>query len=260
MTRPLFTRQGELALRELSRRRAALVFDLDGTLAPIVRRPSDAQVPPATAARLRSLSGCWPIAVVTGRSVDDAAARLGFDPAGLYGNHGAQRRGALLRAGSMRFERALDAVRARLRAHAVELRSRGIEVEDKGLSLALHYRAAPDPEQAQACLRATLGPDTAGLRVEDGHCVVNLMAADAPDKGDAVREVLDGWGLDCALVVGDDGNDEPAFAAAPPGSVSVRVGATGPATAARFTLERQAQIDDLLDLLLCLRPATSRPT
>lgn len=247
-------------MRGLAGRRSALVFDLDGTLAPIVCRPDDARVPASTAARLRSLSGRWPIAVLTGRSANDAKQRLGFEPRALFGNHGAERHGAAAR----HCGRALEPVRAALANRAAELRHLGIDVEDKGLSLALHYQQSPDPAAARvgldALLHSLLHSQRPGLRIEDGHCVVNLMPANAPDKGDALRCLLDEWALDCALVLGDDSNDEPAFAAAPPGSVSVRIGAAGRPTAAQYRLEHQNEVNALLDLLLRLRPSTPVPT
>lgn len=262
MTQPLLTRQGLRALRGLAGRRSALLFDLDGTLAPIVLRPEDARVPASTAVRLRSLSKLWPIAVLTGRSVDDARDRLGFEPHGLFGNHGAERHGSAGGSGalSLKLARALDPLRAGLAERATELHRLVIDVEDKGLSLALHYRRSPNPAASRALLNEALQPHGHALRVEDGHCVVNAMAADAPHKGDALRELLDGWALDCALVLGDDRNDEPAFAAAPAGSVGVYIGAAARPTAAQFRLDAQTQVDCVLDLLLRFRRAEIKLT
>ena len=251
--RPLFSAGGLQALGYLSPGKCALVFDLDGTLAPLVARREDAQVPAATAARLHRLSRSWSIAVITGRSASDAAVRLGFEPKCLIGNHGAERWG-LSRAtdNSRALQRALDPVREQLRLATADLQMRGVQVEDKGLSLALHYRQSSDPAAAVAALRELLMVQSAGVRVAHGHCVVNITALNAPDKGDAVRAVLDEWGLDRALVVGDDTNDEPAFVKAPSGSVTVRIGPMETLTAAHYGLEYQSEIDRLLDVMLGL--------
>ena len=244
--------QGLPAVRGLAGRRSALVFDLDVALAPIVLNRGDARVPASTAMRLRSLSARWPIAVLTGRSVQDAKKRLGFEPHALFGNHGAERHGSVAR----HCGRTLDPVRAALANRAAEIQQIGIELEDKGLSLALHYRRSLDPEAACVALDELLHSHRPGLRIEQGHCVVNLMPANAPDKGDALRSLLDEWSLECALVVGDDSNDEPAFVVAPAGSVSVRIGPATRPTTAQFGLELQTEVDALLDLLLRCRPAT----
>lgn len=251
--RRLLCAQGVQALRRLARGRSALVFDLDGTLAPLVARREDAYVPAATAFRLHKLSRSWPIAVVTGRSASDAAERLGFEPRCLIGNHGAERWRPVAVRSSLVLQRALDPVRERLRLSADNLQSCGIEVEDKGLSLALHYRRSSDPLTAIATVIELLLVQSAGVRISHGHYVVNITPLDAPDKGDAVSAVLDEWGLDRALVVGDDSNDEPAFLKATPGSVTVRIGPMETPTAAHFALEFQHEMDHLLDVMLDLR-------
>ena len=252
--RRLFSARGLQALGQLSPRKCALVFDLDGTLAPLVARREDAQVPAATAARLQRLGRSWPIAVITGRSASDAAVRLGFEPRCLIGNHGAERWGAPSATdNSHALRRALDPVRKQLQLADGDLQTCEVEVEDKGLSLALHYRQSSDPAAAVATLRKLLSAQPAGVRISHGHCVVNITALNAPDKGAAVRAVLGEWGLNCALVVGDDSNDEPAFLKAPPGSVTVRIGPIETLTAAQFGLEFQSEIDQLLDVMLGLR-------
>ena len=144
-------------------------------------------------------------------------------------------------------------MRERLRLAAGDLQTCGIEVEDKGLSIALHYRRSNDPVAAVATARELLMVHSAGVCLAYGHFVVNITPLDAPDKGDAVRAVLDEWGLNGALVVGDDSNDEPAFLKATPDSVTVRIGPMETPTAAHFALEFQHEMDQLLDVILGLR-------
>lgn len=78
MMRHLFSPAGRSALAALMRRRALLGFDFDGTLAPIVARPHDARIPRAVAAQLARLVQLLPVAIVTGRALDDVYGRLGF--------------------------------------------------------------------------------------------------------------------------------------------------------------------------------------
>ena len=246
----LFSDEGLAELRSLAADRTLLAFDLDGTLAPIVNDPAHARVAVGTAARLRSLQAHWPIAVLTGRELTDAAPRLGFRPHFLFGNHGAQRPGQP-NTGSM--NTALDAWRRLLRANKAALHEQGIDVEDKGLSLALHFRKAKDHCAVRVwldSLAATLEPT---VRATHGHCVLNITPANAADKGDALLNAMHACGARTCVVVGDDTNDEPAFAKAPRTSVTVRIGPESMPTCARFSLRSQESVDSLLETLEQLR-------
>lgn len=247
----LFSPAGRAGLAALAAGRSLLAFDLDGTLAPLVARPADARVGSETAARLCTLATRWPVAVLTGREIADAAPRLGFQPHYLFGNHGAQRPGDSARG---RRHECLDECRVRLAAEFDTLRARGIDVEDKGLSLALHYRGAADLQAARAWLDAFVATLEPALAATHGHCVLNLAPLGAADKGDALLDILHHCGAAASLVIGDDTNDEPAFARAPPSSVSVRIAPAGTPTCARFGLPHQGHVNALLDLLLTLRP------
>jgi len=135
--------EGDAALQQLMTRCPLLAFDLDGTLAPIVSRPGDARVPQALAHRLARLARLRPVVVVTGRRVADARGRLGFEPAALIGSHGAEDEQD--QAASARFRAVLDPLRDHLQHQRQSLESAGVQVEDKGQSIALHYRLAADP-------------------------------------------------------------------------------------------------------------------
>lgn len=246
----VFSRRGASALTRLSAARSILVFDLDGTLAPIVAHRDDARVPPLLASRMHALTRVWPVAVITGRAPADARARLGFEPQHLYGNHGAQRAGHAM---CTNLAARLAPLRQQLCERVADLASLGIEVEDKGLSLALHYRAAPDPAAARCWLDAFAASLPADVIAGTGHCVMNLTLSDAPNKGDALLQVMRDEAATSALVIGDDANDEPAFANAPDGSVCVRIGAADTPTLAGFRLEAQPQVSVLLAMLLALR-------
>ena len=246
----LFSATGVRALRRLAHSRSMLAFDLDGTLAPIVEHPADASVPRRTAAMLRTLARMWPLAVITGRAAEDACGRLHFVPGYLFGNHGAEPSRLAM---SELLRRALDPCRDHLQRYACELRGRCIEVEDKGLSLALHHRHAVDPRTACGWLESLVASFDAGVQTSRGHAVLNITPAGAPDKGDALLDAMRACGALQTLMVGDDTNDEPAFAAAPAGSVSVRIGPLGTATLAQFRLGCQSQMDRLLSQLLRLR-------
>ncbi len=243
MRRSLWTPQGRVALALLQPGQSLLAFDFDGTLARLVDDPDQVRVPTPWLAWLRILARRWPVAVLSGRALADLQGRLRFEPRFLVGNHGAETHDS---ADHGVLSAALDPARQTLRQQAGRLAALGVTVEDKSLSLALHYRRAADPDAARRALQRLL-PHDARVRVEPGHRVLNLLPAAAPDKGDALRAAMASCGATRALVVGDDANDEAAFAKAPSGSVTVRIGPRGALPSeARFGLASQAGVGRLL--------------
>ena len=248
--RPLLGQQGLAALTTLVRSPALFAFDFDGTLAPIRPRPDDVQVSATIALRLDKLARVRPVAIVTGRRIADVRERLGFVPSWIVGNHGAEDDGDPDAAA--RAHDALDALRERLRARAQGLSGAGVAIEDKGQSLALHFRTAPDREAASALIEDVLAGFTASLHVFGGKLVYNAVAADAPDKAVAVQRLIARAGVQTAFFAGDDVNDEPVFAAAQPGWVTVRIGCERRASAARFCIDGPHEMAGVLDRILTL--------
>lgn len=240
--------EGEAALSSLMAQRPLLAFDFDGTLAPIVARPGDARLSRAVATRLAALAERLPVAIVSGRALADLQDRLGFTPTYLIGNHGAE--DAADPAGSAAWTAALEPLRTQLARQRAALESVGVTVEDKGPSLALHYRLAPDRAPAQQAIQRLLDSAAPGLKVFGGKCVVNVTAADCPDKAAAVLSLVARSGCDCALFAGDDVNDEPVFIHAPAHWLTLRVGRDDASSRARYFLDSPAEMAMLLERLL----------
>ncbi|MBL8308489.1 MAG: trehalose-phosphatase [Rubrivivax sp.] len=246
----LFSPEGEAALAALLQQRPLLAFDFDGTLTPIVARPGDARLAPGVSARLAALAALLPVAIVSGRSVEDVRGRLGFVPQFIVGNHGAEEAGPP--AAATGHAGALSPLRARLIEARSALAAAGVTVEDKGHSVALHYRLSRHRELAQRVIGEVLAGLDETLRVFGGKLVVNVVARLAPDKADAVRALVQRCGAQAALFVGDDVNDEPVFASAPPHWLTVRVGRDDPRSKARWFLDSQREVALLLERLLTL--------
>jgi trehalose 6-phosphate phosphatase len=184
--------------------------------------------------------------VISGRARADVAARLPRVPLfAVVGNHGAEAgHGPLDRTRRVRILRWRSLLQDALCG------VRGVEIEDKRFSLAVHYRAAPARAVAQhAVLHAAAALD--GVRVFGGRAVVNLVPDDAPDKGTALAELVERSGAPHALYLGDDRTDESVFRSAA-ASVAVRVGRTD-RSAASFYVPGQGAVDDLLRALLDAR-------
>jgi trehalose 6-phosphate phosphatase len=253
----LFTTEGLAALSRILRQRPLLAFDFDGTLAPIVARPEDARISLAVANRLEMLGTRLPVAIVTGRSVDDVRGRLRFAPHYIVGNHGAED-GIDIEGAAARV-RKLDQIRKVLDDHCAELGAVGVVIEDKGQSIALHYRLSRQRDLAVELIHRLLATPDASLHVFPGKMVVNIAPLDAPDKALAVHGLLARCGASCALFAGDDVNDEPVFVAAPPTWLTVRVGHNDPASRARFFLDGPSEMPMLLDRMLKLLPSRGAP-
>ena len=246
--RRLFSAEGDAALVAAMARRPLLAFDFDGTLAPIVARPDDARVPAAVEHRLERLGRALPLAIVSGRRVDDVRSRMSFTPRYIVGSHGAEDPW-LPAAGSPGL---LDAMRDRLQAQAESLREAGVLVEDKQHSIALHYRLSRQPARAVELLTGLAGALPAGLRAFGGKLVMNIVADGAADKATAVTRLLARSGASAAIFLGDDVNDEPVFARAEPDWLTVKVGSDDPASLAMYYVEDLGEVAALLERMLSL--------
>lgn len=246
--RDLLSPAGRATLRGLRRTGTLLVFDFDGTIAPIVRDRTRARLGARTGALLRELAGRHPVAVLSGRSLSDLEQRLaGIPVRWLIGGHGAEWPGEPPPAGLARRVAGWRRALAR-RLAGVE----GIDVEDKALSLSIHWRASRHPAAAAAAVERSVAGLT-GAALVAGKRVLNVVPADAPDKGAALERLAEESGCARLLFAGDDVTDESGFAArlhVP--AVMVRVG-RAPGSSARWFVRRRADVDRLIAAVL--RPA-----
>jgi len=214
----------------------ALFLDLDGTLAPIAARPQDVRPDPRRTDILERLAPGLGgrLAVVTGRTLADADRILEHRVPAVAAVHGLIRRdGEGVLHAKRPHPRLAEAVEA-LRAFAAC--DSGLIVEDKGLSVALHFRLAPRRAEAARACAHRLAAET-GLKVQDGAMVEELRTP-GPTKADSVRAFMAEPPFRGATPVflGDDATDEDGFAAAQAlGGAGILVGAPRP-TLARFRL------------------------
>lgn len=230
-------------------RRLALFLDLDGTLAPIMPRPDDVGPNPRRArllARLRRMLDDR-VAVISGRDLQNLDYILGGGVTAIGAVHGLVRRAADGQVITRDPHPGLIDARRIL----VELAhcERGLLFEDKGLSVALHYRNAPGCAEAVIEAGERLSQAT-GLVLQLGDMVVELRTPGA-DKGAAVAAFLrEAPFLGATPVfIGDDLTDEDGFAAVTRlGGFGVLVGHRRP-TEARYTLENTEAVFEWLETL-----------
>ena len=220
----------------------AFFLDLDGTLLEIAETPEAVDPGPVEVDLLKRLSGAadGAVALISGRSlgrIDELFKPLVLPAAG---QHGVERRDARGKRHRYRF-----AV-SRLRPAAGGIRDfaaqhRGLVFEDKGASVALHYRLAPKlAAAAQAAVREAAEPLGESVEVQNGKMVVELKPAGC-DKGKAIGEFMcePPFSGRIPVFIGDDVTDEYGFRMVNRlGGHSVKVG-EGP-SAARWRLENPA--------------------
>jgi trehalose 6-phosphate phosphatase len=198
--------------------RAAIFCDIDGVLAPIVRRAEDAQVRPETPRLLGRLAGSYAsVACISGRSAADARRLVGVGRIAYAGSHGAE----ILEpgAGQARVDPDFQSWEERVRRFAKEqdtpvLRRLRVRIEDKGPIAAFHWRGVPDEETALRHVEAIAREaEEAALSTHWGRKVLELRPPVPFDKGRAVRELVDLARPRVALFGGDDTTDLDAFEA-----------------------------------------------
>lgn len=197
---------------------SALLFDIDGVLAPIVPNAADARVPDDVLSLLTRLSGTYLlVGAISGRALADVDRMVPVPGIARGGNHGLEvaepgREAHMVpeAAGPVRvlrdFVEALD---------PAALHANGAWMEDKGASVSLHYREAPDPAAAGRWLRAQVLPRAtdAGLRTRDGKMILELIPDVDVHKGTALRALVTAAGARRVLYVGDDHTDADAWRA-----------------------------------------------
>jgi trehalose 6-phosphate phosphatase len=195
-------------------RKCAILLDIDGTILDLAPSPQQVWVPPGlrrTLARLDGLTG-GAVALVSGRSLADID--LIFSPLQLaaIGGHGAELRPVadgepIMRAGP------LSAALKRKLASVTEI-GPGILAENKGYSLTIHYRLAPDKaDEVRAAVEAICAAAPPGsVEILPGKLVVEIKPAGI-NKADAVCELMGfrPFADRNPIFIGDDVTDEPVF-------------------------------------------------
>jgi trehalose 6-phosphate phosphatase len=198
--------------------RAGLLFDVDGTLAPIVARPEEARVPDQSRELLRALADRYAlVACISGRPALEARRIVGLEELTYSGNHGFE----LLRPGDdePRPDPSLDghdddAGRFVAGLDLAALERAGIRTEDKGAIVALHWRGAENEGEAEALAREIASEaEWQGLVVHQGRKVLELRPNVPINKGIAVAALVPARPIDAALYAGDDRTDVDAFTA-----------------------------------------------
>ena len=232
-----------------------LLLDFDGTLSDIAPRPEDATLRPGNADLLESLNrkpGST-VGILSGRSLDDVRRRVSVPGLVYGGNHGLEIAGPHLQyrhphaaAAIAQFAELAALLDASLAAIP------GARVENKTLTLTVHYRQTPAEHHAQvgAIVDDVARPAIAAgrVRLAAAKAAIELRPSIDWNKGRALELIRSRLAPDAfPIYIGDDATDEDAFAAAQAaGGCAVFVGPAGSPTRARYRLDSPAAVTDAL--------------
>lgn len=238
----------------VGQRRPAVFLDYDGTLTPIVDRPEQAVLDPALRETLATLAARYPVAVISGRDLDDVRRLVGLDGLVYAGSHGFDMVGPMgARQVGTESLPDLDRAESVLRRRLSDVP--GLRVERKRFAIAVHTRqAAPEQKAEAAAVVAAVAGTFPDLRRTGGKEVVELRPNLDWDKGRAVMAVMAALGLDSEssvpIYIGDDVTDEDALRAVRDRGIGILVtDAPSPATLARFTLANPGEVRAFLEAL-----------
>jgi trehalose 6-phosphate phosphatase len=244
-----------------------LLSDYDGTLTPIVGRPDEAILSPEMRDKLRALAQKpdFSVGIISGRSLSEVKSLVGVEEIYYAGNHGLEIEGP----GLQLVNPAAKAAQAEIKKLAVQLSTRlgsieGVIVEDKGLSLSVHYRLVREDEEKVVAdiFHQTTAPrlSEGKIRVTSGKKVWEVRPPIDWHKGKAVetitkeiKAIREGkQGL--TIYLGDDITDEDAFRVLHrPQGWSILVGEENASSNADYFLNSTTEVGVFLSRLLELK-------
>lgn len=234
---------------------SAVVTDIDGTISAIAPTPAEAMVDPGAKAALALLvERLAVVAVVSGRAPRDGAAMVGLPELTYVGNHGLER----ITRGTAWTHPVAAAAQPAIAAALAEIESAAratadvpwLLVENKGVTGTIHYRLAPDQIAAATLLDplARAAADRHGLRLTLGRMIFEVRPALAVNKGTAIRELAQDFGLRGIVFFGDDVTDVDAFRTLRElrqagEAATLRVGVLGPETSPTVLAEIDVSVN-----------------
>jgi trehalose 6-phosphate phosphatase len=250
----LFSPQGMKTLKPICSHQTLFTFDFDGTLAKIVKDPKGAGLEELTAHLLQLLGKYAKVAIISGRSLADLKDKTAGLNATLIGNHGIESplvKEEQLKQFRQECQQWKEVVIKKLG------KKRGIDIEDKTYSLAIHYRKSKEKQLVRLQILRALDELAGQIRILRGKSVINVLPAKAPNKGQALANLIDKTKVNTVFYVGDDDTDEDVFSLDKKGLITTRVGKKS-RSRAQFFLHKQNEVDLTLEKILALLPRDMR--
>lgn len=251
--------------KNLSHKHIIMFLDYDGTLTPIVKRPKEALISKDTRNLLDRLSKSprCRLAIISGRALRDIKNKIRLNNIIYSGNHGLEIEGPKIRFKSpvsLEYKTTLKRIKNYLSKRLISIK--GVFLEDKGLSLSLHYRLV-DKKQIPLVKNIFHEATTIYLirnkiKIKPGKMVLQIMPAIEWDKGKVVlwllnrqRFILKGNNI-FPVYIGDDVTDEDAFGVLKNKGLTVFVGRPK-ASQAKYYLKNSKEVMGFLRRTLALQ-------
>lgn len=251
--------------QDLSAKKKILFLDFDGTLSKIVKQPQEAKLEPRIRLLLRKVAKDrkFRIAIISGRALEDVKNKVGIRDIVYAGNHGLEIKGPGIKFSTPRLEKFRVTLKRLKKSLIRQLGGiKGVLIEDKGLTLSVHYRLVR--KRGLAPFKAAFAGATAGytagkkIKIRPGKKVFEIRPPLLWDKGKVALWLLDRWKFssksDDSIVVyiGDDLTDEDAFRALAAKAVTAVVGRRED-SAAGYYLNNVGEVAKFLKMLSCSR-------
>lgn len=259
----LFNNWKEIS-KKLEKRYIFIFSDFDGTLTPIAKTPDKAMLPEEVRTSLEKIinSSRAKLAFISGRPIEDIKSKIGLKNAIYAGNHGLQIEGPRIKFEplvSPRFRKVLERIKAKLQAKAFSFK--GVLIEDKGLSLSLHYRLVEKkqiPQVKTIFHEAVIVPLVRNkIKIKYGKMMLEVRSPVNWDKGKAVlwllaRQIFVSETMQVLpIYIGDDSTDEDAFKALNKIGLTIFVGEPKQSSA-KYYLRNPKEVADFLKRLSAL--------
>ncbi len=234
----------------LKGQRIFLFLDYDGTLTPIVESPDKASTPDDISTLIVRLKEHIPIAIISGRSLQDIKDRVGIEDIIYVGNHGAEiwdgKKRVISQESSVNrhlMQEFLDRLKTDL-SHI-----EGVLIEDKGITTSIHFRmmdAKYFGEFFDIFNKIAKGYEEA-FKITSGKKVFEIRPLNVWNKGDAVSWITENAGKSTFPVyIGDDTTDEDAYSVLKNSGLSISIGGSANAD---YYIQNQGEVKDLLMML-----------
>jgi trehalose 6-phosphate phosphatase len=255
--RYVFEAWDSLSAQIKSSKRLLLLFDYDGTLTPIVESPEAAVLSDRVRLMLRMLSQKKnaTVGIVSGRALGDLQSRVGLPNIIYAGNHGLEIEGprmSFLHPVAEEIKATLHVMYAILKKALAGIP--GAFVENKGLTLSVHFRQVGDREQEGEVTHifnriVGVAKMLNKVKITSGKKVFEIRPPVSWDKGKAIKMMIErnGDGEVLPVYTGDDLTDEDAFLQLKDGpGISIYVGTDSPESAAKYQVNSPEEVEEFL--------------
>jgi trehalose-phosphatase len=246
-------------------KRILLLTDYDGTLTPIMERPELVNLPESMRLMLEALAQRYDftVGVISGRALADLKDKVGISGIIYAGNHGLEIEGPGISFMNPVAEELKPVLRIMHYVLSLSLEAiKGVFVENKGLSLSIHYRLAREhrADEVEGIVKKVVGGAEASgqAKITSGKKVYEVRPAVTWDKGKAIKLLMKRYGKGgresglLPIYLGDDLTDEDGFRVIENygSGISVFVGEKGQDSTARYFLKSPAEVAVFLGMLL----------